>query len=147
MAQQEEPPSWRIAAIAAGVARAVDFAHNAGLIHRDLKPENILLDGDDRPYVADFGVAVSKEILRIGQEEFGGTRAYMSPEHLSGHPIDNRTDIWSLGVILYLMLTRRLPFTSDAPNYLAHILFEPPEPPRQFNGEIPEGLEEICLKC
>ena len=142
---EKAPPWWGVAAIVAAVARAVDFAHNAGLIHRDLKPENVLLDGDDRPYVADFGIAVSKEVLGSVQEGFGGTLAYMSPEQLDGEPIDNRTDIWSLGILLYAMLTRRLPFSG--PDCLARILCDRPEPPRQLDGGIPEGLEEICLKC
>ena len=144
---KKAPPCWRVAAIVATVARAVDFAHGAGVIHRDLKPENILLDGDDRPYVADFGIAVTRDALRDGKEDFGGTPAYMSPELLNGRPIDNRTDVWSLGVILYAMLTRRLPFPPDDPRYLARILCDDPELPCQLNGEIPDGLERVCLRC
>lgn len=123
------------------VCDALHHAHTKGnLIHRDLKPENILIDEDGHPCIADFGLAVSREAQRDG--ESGGTLAYMSPEQLQDMELDSRTDIWSLGVILYRMLTGRLPFAS-----IEDIFRDSPVPPRQINEAVPAELERICLKC
>jgi tetratricopeptide (TPR) repeat protein len=144
----KRPPAWRAAAIVAEVARAVDFAHRKDIIHRDLKPENVLLDGAGRPWIADFGIAVNVNVLRSGREAIAGTLAYMSPEQLRGERIDLRTDIWSLGVILYALLTRTLPFPPEDPYSPARVYRgDRPEPPRLFSGTIPRGLADVCMTC
>ncbi len=140
----------RAAELMAAIAKAVAFAHRKGFVHRDLKPSNILLDDEGRPYVADFGLAVHESIQRRFRGERSGTPAYMSPEQVRGetHRLDGRSDIWSLGVILYEMLTGRRPFSGeDSDELFGEIKERDPRPPRQVAPEIPPELDRICLKC
>jgi hypothetical protein len=135
------------------VTEAVAFAHQNGIIHRDLKPENVLLDGQGRPRVTDFGLA-----KRAGPDdpaltaagEVIGTPAYMPPEQANGESdkIGPRTDVYSLGGILYFLLTGQPPFRGkSATEVLAQVILGEPTPPRQLNPQAPEVLEAICLKC
>lgn len=127
---------------------AVGSAHQKGVIHRDLKPQNILLQVQGEqllPKIADFGIA--KILSGQSNTKTGsliGTLAYMSPEQMedSKH-IDHRADIYSMGVILYLMATARLPFEGKGPHNLAKILYEAPPVPR----EAPPALQSVILKC
>ncbi|MBM4090316.1 MAG: DUF4384 domain-containing protein [Planctomycetes bacterium] len=137
-------------AVAADVAEAIGAAHLAGVFHRDLKPSNILLDRDERPHVCDFGLALcdSDQLGRDGER--AGTLAYMAPEQLQGraHQLDGRADIWSLGVVLYEMLTGTQPFHGRGRQALSDdILHRDPRPPRQINADIPKSLDRICLRC
>ncbi len=138
------------------VARAVAYAHRAGIIHRDLKPENILLDSDRRPYITDFGLAKwhreGSVLSRIGLTRTGqvlGTPHYMSPEQASGRSQgDESTDVYSLGAILYALLTGQPPHLgASAAEVLRSVLQDEPENPRQLRREIPHDLENICLKA
>ncbi|MEZ6092180.1 MAG: serine/threonine-protein kinase, partial [Pirellulaceae bacterium] len=132
------------------VAQALGYAHRRGFVHRDLKPANILIDKDGRPRVADFGLAVHEEMQHLKAGEIAGTPAYMSPEQVRGrtHHLDGRTDIWSLGVILYQVLTGRLPFSGHTINDLFdEILNRDPRPPRQLEQSVNPALNDICLKC
>ena len=136
--------------LAAEVAVALAHAHDQGFVHRDIKPRNILLDADDRPHIADFGLAARHREAGESSDEIAGTTHYMSPEQARGesHRIDGRTDIWALGVVFYQMLTGRLPFTGTSTrNVFQKILYENPVPPRQIDPSIPEELERICLRC
>jgi hypothetical protein len=136
--------------IVAGIAEALHHIHLRGLVHRDVKPANILVDGQNRPYLSDFGLAASEEELLREQPGVQGTYAYMSPEQVRGdsHLVDSRTDVYGLGVVLYEVLTGRVPFVATNPGeYREQILSRPPRPPRTIDDTIPQELERVCLKC
>ena len=135
--------------IAAQIATAAHHAHKKGLIHRDLKPANILIDGEGNARVTDFGLALHERHQAGRAGVFAGTPAYMAPAQVKGdaHRLDGRTDIWSIGVILYEMLTGRKPFRGSSQEIQDEILHRAPKPPRQLNDKIPITLEQICLRC
>jgi serine/threonine protein kinase/tetratricopeptide (TPR) repeat protein len=139
------------AALVAKLARAVGFAHEHGILHRDLKPANVLFDPADKPYVSDFGLA--KWLAREGDltQTFAvlGTPYYMAPEQaISSHMVTASADVYSLGAILYHLLTGHPPFTGDTPmDVLRRAENQPAPPPRLTNRSIPPDLETICLKC
>jgi eukaryotic-like serine/threonine-protein kinase len=138
--------------LVATVARAVEHLHQQGIIHRDLKPSNILIDTDGQPYVTDFGLAKvftgASDMTATGV--IAGTPSYMAPEQASGHRagICPATDVYSLGAILYELLTGSPPFHEESPmDTLMAVLSSDPPMPRSLNSHIPRGLELICLKC
>ena len=135
--------------LAASVARALEFAHNAGFIHRDIKIENILLAADGRPVLADFGIAraVSGYVSATGQNMTIGTPHYVSPEQAQGRKLDGRSDLYALGVTLYKAVTGTVPFTSTDWFELARMhVEEQPEPPRVKRPDISTRLERIILR-
>ena len=131
------------------ILRALGHAHSRGIIHRDIKPQNIMVLRDGSVKVADFGIAriMSATQNTLTQEALGSVH-YISPEQARGSHIDARADIYSAGVVLYEMLTGRLPFDGDSPVSVAiqHINATPLSP-RELNPEIPRGLEEITMKA
>jgi len=139
------------AAMAADVADALHHAHESGVIHRDVKPSNILLDERDRPKVTDFGLARVEDALALTRTgDFSGTPYYMSPEQAGRNRkgIDFRTDVYSMGVTLYEMLTLDVPFDAQTtPDVLRKILFDEPRDPRRANSRVPRDLAVICLKA
>jgi eukaryotic-like serine/threonine-protein kinase len=144
------PAPSRLAEILARVAEAIHHAHKAGLVHRDLKPANILIDDLGEPRVTDFGLAIGEEAQPGRSGEVAGTPEFMAPEQVRGeaHRLDGRTDVWALGVALYLGLTGRLPFSSRRrAEVFDEILHRDPRPPRQIDDALPRELERICLKC
>ncbi|MBY0460034.1 MAG: serine/threonine protein kinase, partial [Gemmataceae bacterium] len=136
-------PPDEAAKLLAEVARVIDYAHGQGVIHRDLKPANVFLDKAGRPHVGDFGLARSREDLMDGSDQ-RGTLAYSSPEQLEGKPLDGRSDIWSLGVILFEMFTGRQPFADDNPARLRQTILSGVTP--ALPG-VPEPLSAVCLRC
>jgi hypothetical protein len=137
-----------IAKIIEQLADALDYAHRRGIIHRDIKPSNVLMEDGRWPLLADFGIA---KMLggNTGLTATGigiGTPAYMSPEQGRGQPVDARSDVYSLGVMLFEMLTGRVPFVADTPMgiVIQHIL-SPIPPPRSLNPAIPEAVERVIF--
>ncbi len=134
------------------IAQAVEHAHSKGVIHRDLKPGNILVDGDFNPVVTDFGLArrvESADESRITQEGLLiGTPAYMAPEQVKGEQakVGTASDIYSLGVIFFEMLTCRLPFDGKMPELLAKVLRDAPPIPSKIRTDLPEDVDDLCLK-
>ena len=132
------------------IAEAVHHAHKAGLVHRDIKPSNILIDQQGRPHIADFGLALSENPQDLRAKEVAGTPIYMAPEQVLGetHRLDRRTDVWALGVVLYLGLLGRPPFSGRIRTELFDaILHGDPKPPREVSDSVSGELERICLKC
>jgi two-component system LytT family response regulator len=158
----EPLPVADIVAIAAQVADALDAAHSRGIVHRDIKPANLMIDPRGHVKVLDFGLA---KILPVSGTEIPsssqlatqfltsggvvlGTVSYMSPEQALGRDVDHRTDLFSLGVVLYQMASGKLPFAgSSAQETLARILQSPPDALARLNYELPEEFERIVKKC
>jgi serine/threonine protein kinase/formylglycine-generating enzyme required for sulfatase activity len=143
------PSVAEAAELVATVAQTLHHAHLQGLVHRDIKPGNILLDKGGRPYVADFGTALREQ--EVGQgPRYVGTPAYMSPEQArgEGHRVDGRSDIFSLGIVLYELLTGRCAFEAPTTEeLLGAIANAEVRPPRQWDDSIPKELERICLRA
>ena len=143
--------SARVAEVIAEMADALQYAHDKGIIHRDIKPSNVMLDGSGKPHILDFGLAkdlTEPSISRSG--DLVGTPHYMSPEQALAKriPLDHRTDVYSLGVVLYEMLTLQRPFDGDSlEQILYQISFAEPRPVRKVNPAVPRDLETICLKA
>ena len=132
------------------VMRGLSHAHSRGIIHRDIKPQNIMILRDGSVKVADFGIAclTAKTTQTMAGKDALGSVHYISPEQAKGDRIDQRSDIYSAGVVLYEMLTSRLPFEGDSPVSIAIRHFSAvPLNPREMNPDIPEALELICLKA
>ncbi|MFZ5475250.1 MAG: protein kinase domain-containing protein [Myxococcota bacterium] len=129
-------------------ARALEFVHLRGLVHRDVTPSNIMLLPDGRVKLMDFGVVKENDTTELtAHGELLGTVAYIAPEQISGERIDARTDLYSLGAVLYLLLTGRRAFNARTlAGYLDKHLHRPPRPPRELVPNVPRVLEEVCLR-
>jgi predicted Ser/Thr protein kinase len=141
------------AEILVGIARAVQHAHDNGVLHRDLKPENVLLTDDGRPTVTDFGLA---RVSQPGSEDrtrsgtILGTPGYAAPEQAAGRTrqVGHASDVYSLGAVLYRLLVGRPPFMAATPHEtLLQVISEDPTPPSRIDRSVPRDLETICMKC
>ncbi len=137
--------------IMTAVADALDYAHKRGILHRDVKPSNIMISNDGQPYLTDFGLA---RIASLGESTLSrdmmlGTPQYISPEQAQGNrELDARTDIYSLGIVLYELVVGRVPFTGDTPYAIIHNhIFTPLPPPREMNPTVPPEVEMVLLKA
>lgn len=151
LADQEAPlPPHRVTAVAATLCDALGFAHRSGVIHRDIKPANVLITADGALKITDFGIAkaafTGRELTTTG--EILGTVVYLSPEQLRGSEPDARSDLYSLGVLLYELLAGRPPFEEDSPIATAYKhLNEMPPGPRSVRAGIPRDLDEAVMKA
>ena len=137
--------------ITLGLCRALDYIHSQGVVHRDLKPENIMVDAEDRIKLIDFGIAAnagSRRLTFAKLTEAMGTPDYISPEQVKGKRGDARSDIYTLGIMFYEMLTGKVPFTGPNPFVIMNErLINHPIPPREVNPDITPELQEIIYRA
>ncbi|MBI1889620.1 MAG: serine/threonine protein kinase [Burkholderiales bacterium] len=160
LARQHDFEFAEIATIIGKVAEALDYAHKNGVVHRDIKPANIFMVGNSQPKILDFGIArapnrVADQYANTGDAPYTlfhnnllGTPTYMSPEQACGQPADERSDVYSLGAVMYEMLTGRRPFQEkETEKLLRMIALKMPAPPHELNPEVPEALSYIAMRA
>jgi eukaryotic-like serine/threonine-protein kinase len=138
--------------VARQILRAIGFAHRRGIVHRDIKPHNVLLvqdgSGDERFKVTDFGISRTTASQMTEAGSIVGTAQYLSPEQARGAPVDQRSDVYSVGIVLYELLTGKLPFTGATPLEIAmKHLSEVPKPPSELRTEVPADLDMVVLRA
>ncbi|MCU1232117.1 MAG: Serine/threonine-protein kinase PknB [Candidatus Solibacter sp.] len=148
LAKRRKLPADEAAPIMAQVIRGLEAAHAEGVVHRDLKPQNIMIDSDGKASVMDFGIARSMDTTNMTRTgALLGTPTYMSPEQAQGHKVDSRSDLYTLGIIFYELLTGNPPFEADHPMAtLVRRIQEKPVPPIQIEPTIPKAINDMVLK-
>src|SRR5919112_709063 len=130
------------------VLRAAKFAHKRGVVHRDIKPHNVILDAEGRAKVTDFGIARAGASDMTETGSIMGTAQYLSPEQAQGHPVDARSDLYSIGVVLYELLTGHVPFDAESAVTIAlKQVAEDPVPPGQLNPDVPPPLAAVVMRA
>ena len=151
MNEQKPMPEERALRIAVNVLSALQHIHSRGVAHRDLKPENIMVDDQDRIKLIDFGIASKTDARRLTFAKLSqvmGTPDYISPEQVKGRRGDGRSDLYSMGVMLYEMLTGKVPFTGNNPFAIMNDrVLNNPTPPRAVNSQISPELQEIIYRA
>jgi serine/threonine-protein kinase len=147
--QEEGPlPAEEAIEIAVQILRAARFAHQRGVIHRDIKPHNVILDEEGRVKVTDFGIARAGASDMTETGSIMGTAQYLSPEQAQGHAVSSQSDLYAIGILLYELLTGRVPFDGDSPVTIAlKQVSELPVPPSAYNPAIPPELDAIVLRA
>jgi serine/threonine-protein kinase len=141
-------PPEAAADITLQILRAARFAHKRGIVHRDIKPHNVLIDNEGRVRVTDFGIARAGVSDMTETGSVMGTAQYLSPEQAQGKPVDARSDLYSIGIVLYELLTGRVPFDAESPVSVALMqVSEPPVPPMEVNPEVPPALDAVTLRA
>ena len=134
--------------IALQIARGLEKAHGVGILHRDIKPANVMMTSDRVAKIVDFGLAKVLGVSTTRTMSTVGTVAYMAPEQIRGEVLDQRTDIWALGIVLYQMLTGKIPFKADNEQAVFYmVLNKKHEPVKRTRPEVPPDLEDIVNKC
>lgn len=141
-------PSLKAVTILKPIAEALAYIHNKGIVHRDIKPSNIMFDEHNNPILTDFGIAQRDDTTRFQGSVATGTPEYMSPEQVKGEQVDFRSDIYSLGVVLYELVTGNVPFQAEDPQSVLykHVYEPPPEKPLEENGVL-KPVREVLFKC
>src|SRR5438128_10078672 len=130
------------------ILTAVRFAHRNGIVHRDIKPHNVLVDGEGRLKVTDFGIARAGASQMTEAGSIIGTAQYLSPEQARGAPVDQTSDLYSTGIVLYELLTANVPFSGDSPVEIAmKHLSETPDAPSAHRQDVPEDLDLVVLRA
>lgn len=149
--EQKKLPVERAVKIMLSLCGALDYMHKHGIVHRDLKPENVMVDSEDRVKIIDFGIAMKEDARRltfVNVFSTLGTPDYISPEQVSGHRGDQRSDIYSLGIMFYEMLTGKVPFAESNPlAAMNERLQHDARPVREIDPEIPPAIEEILFRA
>ena len=149
--EQKKFPPERAIRITLALCKALDYIHSQGVVHRDLKPENIMVGPDDQVKLIDFGIAAnagSRRLTFAKLTEAMGTPDYISPEQVKGKRGDARSDVYSLGIMFYEMLTGKVPFTGPNPFVIMNErLLNNPIPPREVNPEVSPELQEIIYRA
>ena len=144
-------PLERTLSIARQLCAALQAAHNEGVVHRDLKPHNVMMDKAGTAYISDFGLAKSLDAGAVGMTRTGeylGTPRYMAPEQVEAKPVDHRTDLYSLGLILYEMATGDVPFTGQTTlQVMYQRVKEKPKSPKELNPDLPDYLVRVIMGC
>lgn len=143
-------PIYDVVRLVFKCAKALDYAHRNGVVHRDIKPKNILLTVDNDVRIADFGVALitRHDVTETQVHGYVGSPLYMSPEQIEDHDVSNRSDLFSMGVVLYEMLTGKHPFTADNLGTILYQVTQKPHPPlNEVRPDVPRTLERIVDRC